>query len=184
VTARHSDDFEATSDTPGYQRVFAELKRRRVLRVMAVYGVLAFAIIEVADAIFPRMALPEWTVTLVVWLALLGFPIAIVLTWALEMTPEGVRRTAEAAPGELIEQHEQGWAFNIAYVMAFRGATNSAFEWLDKAVEYNDPGLAEIPVENLFANIHDDPRWLPFLESIGKSPEQLAAIEFEVTLPQ
>jgi hypothetical protein len=100
------------------------------------------------------------------------------------MTPEGVRRTAEAAPGELIEQHEQGWAFNIAYVMAFRGATNSAFEWLDKAVEYNDAGLAEIPVENLFANIHDDPRWLPFLESIGKSPEQLAAIEFEVTLPQ
>jgi hypothetical protein len=40
------------------------------------------------------------------------------------------------------------------------------------------------PEESLFANIHDDPRWLPFLESIGKSPEQLAAIEFEVRLPQ
>ena len=36
----------------------------------------------------------------------------------------------------------------------------------------------------MFANIHSDPRWLPFLESIGKSPEQLAAIEFEVTLPE
>ncbi len=57
-----------------------------------------------------------------------------------------------------------------------------AFEWLDKAVEYNDPGLSEIPSAILFTNIHDDPRWLPFLESIGKSPEQLAAIEFEVRL--
>jgi TolB-like protein/Flp pilus assembly protein TadD len=89
--------------SPGYQRFFAELKRRRVFRVMAVYGIVAFAIIEAADAIFPRMALPDWTVTLVVWLALLGFPVAIVLTWALEMTPEGMRRTTEAAPGELTE---------------------------------------------------------------------------------
>jgi TolB-like protein/Tfp pilus assembly protein PilF len=96
----------------------------------------------------------------------------------------GQAAESDAALAELIEQHEQGWAFNIAYVMAFRGATDSAFEWLDKAVEYNDPGLAEIPVENLFANIHDDPRWLPFLESIGKSPDQLAAIKFKVTLPQ
>ena len=59
-----------------------------------------------------------------------------------------------------------------------------AFEWLNKAVEYNDPGLSEIPVNVLFSNIREDPRWLPFLESIGKSPEQLAAIEFEVRLPQ
>ena len=43
--------------------------------------------------------------------------------------------------------------------------------------------LAEILGESLFANIHDDPRWLPFLERIGKSPEQLVAIEFKVTLP-
>jgi TolB-like protein/Flp pilus assembly protein TadD len=91
------------TETPGYQRFFAELMRRRVFRVMAVYGIVAFAIIEAADAIFPRMALPDWTVTLVVWLALLGFPVAIVLAWALEMTPEGVRRTTEAAPGELTE---------------------------------------------------------------------------------
>ncbi len=52
------------------------------------------------------------------------------------------------------------------------------------AVAYNDPGLSEIATEPLFANIHDDSRWLPFLESIGKSPEQLAAIEFKVTLPE
>jgi hypothetical protein len=72
----------------------------------------------------------------------------------------------------------------IAGVFAYRGEADSAFAWLDRALEYGDAGLNEITVEPLFANIHDDPRWLPFLESIGKSPEQLAAIHFEVPLPQ
>jgi hypothetical protein len=83
-----------------------------------------------------------------------------------------------------MEQDEPGWAYNIAYVLAYRGEADRAFEWLDTAVGYNDSGLSLIPGSIQFANIHDDPRWLPFLESIGKSPEQLAAIEFEVRLPQ
>ena len=45
------------------------------------------------------------------------------------------------------------------------------------------PGLSEIVTENLFDKIHSDPRWLPFLRKIGKAPEQLAKIEFKVTLP-
>jgi len=85
---------------------------------------------------------------------------------------------------ELIDKYEQGGAYNIAYVLAYRGEIDRAFEWLNKAVQYNDPGLSLIPTSPLFANIRDDPRWLPFLESIGRSPEQLAAIEFEVRLPQ
>jgi len=89
--------------TPRYQRFFAELKRRHVFRVMAVYGATALVVIEAADVIFPAIPLPAWTVSLVVWLALLGFPIAIVLAWAFEMTPGGVRRTAEAEPGELTQ---------------------------------------------------------------------------------
>ena len=85
---------------------------------------------------------------------------------------------------ELIDKYEQGWAYNIAYALAYRGEADRAFEWLDKAVQYNDPGLTVTPTDPLFATLRDDPRWLPFLESIGKSPEQLAAIEFEVRLPQ
>ena len=96
----------------------------------------------------------------------------------------GQATESDAALAELIEKHEQGWAYNIAYVLAFRGEADRAFEWLDKAVQYNDPGLSLIAVDNLFARIHDDPRWLPFLENVGKSPEQLAAIEFEVRLLQ
>lgn len=80
--------------------------------------------------------------------------------------------------------HEQGWAYNIAYVFAYRRETGRAFEWLDRAVEYKDAGLSNILSERLFSDIQDDPRWLVFLESIGKSPEQLAAIEFKVTLPE
>ena len=55
---------------------------------------------------------------------------------------------------------------------------------MDKAVEYADPGRAVIDGQPEFGNLYDDPRWLPFLASIGKSPEQLAAIEFKVTLPK
>jgi TolB-like protein/Flp pilus assembly protein TadD len=96
----------------------------------------------------------------------------------------GQAAESDAALAELIELGEEAWAYNIAYALAFRGEADLAFEWLDKAVQYHDAGLSLIPVDVQFANIHDDPRWLPFLESIGKSPEQLAAIEFEVRLPQ
>ncbi|MDH3452983.1 MAG: protein kinase, partial [Gammaproteobacteria bacterium] len=90
---------------------------------------------------------------------------------------------SDAALGDLIEKYEQDAAFNIAYVLAFRGEADRAFEWLDKAVKYNDPGLADIVNERLFANIHSDPRWLPFLRRVGKAPEKLATITFKVTLP-
>jgi hypothetical protein len=85
---------------------------------------------------------------------------------------------------ELIEKHEREWAYNIAYVLAYRNEADRAFTWLDKAVDYGDPGLSDIVVEPLFSNIHSDPRWMPFLDSIGYSPAQLDAIEFEVKLPE
>jgi hypothetical protein len=79
---------------------------------------------------------------------------------------------------------EKDWSYNIAYVYAFCGRSDKAFEWLDKAVAYQDRGLSEIVAQNLFDRIHSDRRWLPFLRKIGKAPEQLAQIEFKVTLPQ
>jgi TolB-like protein/cytochrome c-type biogenesis protein CcmH/NrfG len=91
------------TDTTGYQRFFAELKRRRVFRVMAVYGIVGFVLLQIVDLVVPVLLLPDWTYRFVGLILLLGFPVAIVLAWAFEMTPEGVRRTAEAAPGELTE---------------------------------------------------------------------------------
>ena len=96
----------------------------------------------------------------------------------------GDAAASDTALADLIEKYEQVSAYNIAYVLAFRGEADRAFEWLAKAVVFNDPGLSQIAIQPLFANIHADPRWLPFLESIGMSPKQLAAIEFNVTLPE
>ena len=96
----------------------------------------------------------------------------------------GRKEESDAALAALIAEQEQGAAYNIAYVLAYRGEADLAFEWLAKAVDYQDAGLASINNEPLFTHVHDDPRWSPFLESIGRSLEQLAAIKFEVTLPK
>jgi Flp pilus assembly protein TadD len=96
----------------------------------------------------------------------------------------GRRAESDQALATLITKFEKDAPYNIAYNYAFRGEADKAFEWLDKAVEYQDTGISEIVNENLFANIHSDPRWLPFLRKVGKAPEQLAKIEFKVTLPK
>ncbi|NNF48809.1 MAG: tetratricopeptide repeat protein [Woeseiaceae bacterium] len=102
------------------------------------------------------------------------------------MAYHGLGRAAEsdAKLTELIEKYDPEWTYNIAYVLAYRGETDQAFERLNNAMKRNDPGLSEIAPAPEFANIETDPRWLPFLESIGKAPGQLAAVEFKVTLPE
>ena len=84
--------------------LFSELKRRKVIRVAVVYAATAFAVLEAADLLLPRMGVPDWVMNLVVAMIVLGFPIALVLGWALELTPEGIKRTeavteAQAAQG-------------------------------------------------------------------------------------
>jgi len=95
----------------------------------------------------------------------------------------GDREASDRALAELIETHAQDAAYNIAYVLAWRGEPDRAFEWLNTALETGDPGLAELAVEPLFASLRDDPRWLPLLSSLGQAPDQLDAIELGVRLP-
>jgi TolB-like protein/class 3 adenylate cyclase/Flp pilus assembly protein TadD len=92
----------------------------------------------------------------------------------------GRKADSDAALAALIAKYEKEAPSNIAFVYAFCGDADNAFEWLDKAVAYQDPGLGEIVTENLFDKIHADPRWLPFLRKIGKAPDQLARIEFKM----
>jgi len=92
----------------------------------------------------------------------------------------GRKADADAALNALIAKYEKDASYQIAYNYAFCGDADKAFEWLDKAVAYRDPGLGEIVTENLFDKIHSDPRWLPFRRKIGKAPDQLAKIEFKV----
>jgi TolB-like protein/Tfp pilus assembly protein PilF len=82
--------------------LFQEFKRRKVFRVAVVYVATAFAVLQGADVILPNLGVPGWAMGFLVVLVLLGFPIALVLAWALEVTPDGVKRTGDA-PNETQE---------------------------------------------------------------------------------
>ena len=81
---------------------FAELKRRNVFRVAAAYAAVAWLLIEISDTVFPRLGLPEWTVTFVIALLLLGFPVALFFAWAYELTPAGLKREKDVGRSESI----------------------------------------------------------------------------------
>lgn len=90
------------TDRPrGYQTFFADLKRRNVFKVAAVYGAVAFVVMQAADFLVPALRLPDAFATGIALLAILGFPLALVLAWAFELTPEGLRREEGAGSGEL-----------------------------------------------------------------------------------
>ena len=96
----------------------------------------------------------------------------------------GRAKESDESLKQLIDDYGEEWGFSVAYVLAFRGEADRAFEWLNQAKANNDSGLSEIASEPALDNIKSDPRWPPFLESIGKAPEQLAAIEFKVSRPE
>ena len=72
---------------------FGELRRRNVVKVAVAYAIVGWLLVQVADTFFPALQLPEWTVTFVAGLVILGFPLALILSWAYELTPDGMERT-------------------------------------------------------------------------------------------
>src|SRR5207302_11350794 len=76
---------------------FEEVKRRKVYRVAAAYIIAAGGIIQLSSAAFPAWELPNWTLRLVIVLLLVGFPIALILAWAFDVTPQGIRATPTVA---------------------------------------------------------------------------------------
>ena len=81
---------------------FAELKRRNVYKVAVAYAVVAWLLVQAASILFPTFEAPAWVMKVFVTIVFLGFPVALVLAWAFELTPEGIKRTEEVAPGESI----------------------------------------------------------------------------------
>jgi TolB-like protein/Flp pilus assembly protein TadD len=81
---------------------FAELKRRNVYKVAVAYAVVAWLLIQAASILFPTFEAPTWVMKVFVAVVLLGFPIALILAWAFELTPEGIKRTEDAAPNEAL----------------------------------------------------------------------------------
>src|SRR5438067_4200140 len=83
---------------------FAELKRRNVYKVALAYAVVGWLVIQIASTILPTFHVPEWIVQTLIVIIALGFPIALVIAWAFEMTPEGLKRTEDIRPDEKIPQ--------------------------------------------------------------------------------
>src|SRR5947207_7156878 len=75
---------------------FTELKRRNVYKVAVAYAVIGWVIAQIATQIFPFLEIPNWVVRLVIALVAIGFPIALVIAWAFEITPQGIERTEVA----------------------------------------------------------------------------------------
>ncbi len=81
------------SEKPSF---FAELKRRNVYKVAVAYAVVGWLLVQVTTQVFPIFEIPNWALRLIVLAIIIGFPIALVIAWAFELTPEGIKRTEDA----------------------------------------------------------------------------------------
>ena len=88
------------SRTNGLGNFFAELKRRNVYKVAVAYAIVGWLSIQIATQVFPFLEIPNWVVRLVIVAVAIGFPIALVIAWAFELTPEGIKRTEDLDPSQ------------------------------------------------------------------------------------
>src|SRR6266513_643590 len=99
---------------------FAELKRRNVYKVAVTYAVVGWLIAQVATQIFPFLEIPNWVVRLIIVLVAIGFPIALVIAWAFELTPEGIKRTEDVDLATSARQpRKHAWIFVVIVGAAF-----------------------------------------------------------------
>jgi tetratricopeptide (TPR) repeat protein len=133
--------------TPAYQRLFAELKRRRVFRVAAVYGAVAFVVLQVADIMVPALALPEALTRAVALILILGFPIALVMAWAFELTPEGMKRTEDPTEAEIeaivAQPRSRRWPSGVLALAGISALVVGAFFVLRPEVTFRGPRAVE-----------------------------------------
>src|SRR5678815_3994334 len=99
-------------ETMSERNFFAELKRRNVYKVAVAYAVVAWLLMQVASQIFPFFEIPNWVVRLVILLLVIGFPIALLIAWAFEVTPEGIKRT-EAADAAGQQSRGVAWIYVV-----------------------------------------------------------------------
>ena len=98
---------------------FAELKRRNVYKVAVAYAVVGWLLIQVATQVFPFFEIPNWAVRLVVLAIVIGFPIALVIAWAFELTPEGLKRTADVDFAVQARRKPYAWIYIVVIDAAF-----------------------------------------------------------------
>ena len=131
-----------------------ELKRRNVYKVAVAYAVVGWLLVQVATQVFPFFEIPNWGIRLVVLAIVIGFPIALVMAWAFETTPQGIKRTEVADAMPVRGQKKRAWIYivvicgAIAVALFFVGRYTAA----NKTASPNDisnKSIAVLPFDNL-----------------------------------
>jgi len=139
---------------------FAELKRRNVYKVAVAYAVAAWLLIQAASILFPTFEAPAWVMKVFVTLILLGFPIALIFSWAFEITPEGIKRESKIEPDKSITAHTGQRIVALTITVAVVAAGLMVFQFLrpKRSSSTSEPGtagsvseksIAVLPFENL-----------------------------------
>lgn len=137
-----------------------DLRRRRVFQVAAVFAAGAWVIVQIADVVGPAVGMPQWVMTALVGCAIVGFPIAVILAWLFDVTPEGVRRTQPGSATGL---------FAICTSLALLVAGSAGFVWLIK------PAAQSLELASDFEPIENSVAVMPFADlSPDRSLEHFA----------
>jgi TolB-like protein/tetratricopeptide (TPR) repeat protein len=149
---------------------FSELRRRNVYKVAVAYAVVGWLIAQIATQIFPFLEIPNWVVRLVIVLIAIGFPIALVIAWAFEATPEGIKRTevADAMPA-VTRQKKHAWI----YIVIIGAAISAALFFLGRYTAGNKTAAAapeQLSAKSIavlpFDNLSRDPDNAFFAEGV------------------
>jgi len=138
----------------------AELKRRNVYKVAVAYAVVGWLVMQIAATVVPALHLPDGITTGVVVLTLLGFPIALVIAWAFEMTPDGMKRTENVSPNEIVPQWSGRKFAAMIVSIALLAAALLVFQMLRSKSISSAPSAASTVSEKSIAV-------LPFLNESG-----------------
>src|SRR5437899_8709538 len=135
---------------------FAELKRRNVYKVAVAYLVVAWLLIQAASILFPTFEAPAWTMKVFITAIALGFPVAVILAWAFDLTPEGIKRAGEISPAESSIRHTGRKLTMSIGVVALIAAGLLIFQFTRKTsvtenanVSADSKSIAVLPFDNL-----------------------------------
>ena len=168
---------------------WSELKRRNVFKVAVTYAIVSWIALQVADIVFPALNVPSWVLSLLTVLLLIGFPIALLLAWAFELTPDGIKPTAEVTPEQSIRA-KAGQRLNylmtaaLAVLLALVVVDNYVLDDATTAAATTAPATPEKSIAVLpFLNLSSDREQEYFSDGLSEEIlNQLAQIdELKVT---
>lgn len=152
----------------GYQRFLAELKRRKVFRLAALYGGAGFVAVQAADVFVPALGLPPWILRAIAFLVIAGFPLALLVAWIFERTPEGMKRTGDATEGEIeaivAEAPSARWPAGLAALAGVALIALSA--WWFATGQIRGTGTYDSIAVLPFLSLSDDPAGERFADGL------------------